>query len=153
MNSERLQLCTEGLGFESSDDVEELANGTNSHWQKKNKEEIRSTSLMITKGKHVVPENPSSEFVKKSFPPPISCIGKTGKPGVCFKTYRKNGRFVLKEMRIPTREYFLHACREDGRLKLQFFHSEEDDEEEEIPEEEEEEDDDDDDDDDESEND
>lgn len=69
------------------------------------------------------------------FPPPISCIGRTGKPWVCFKSYRNNGRFILKEVRIPTQE-FLHACREDGRLKLQFIQSddetiEEDDEEEE----------------------
>ncbi|KAJ4955704.1 hypothetical protein NE237_012487 [Protea cynaroides] len=29
------------------------------------------------------------------------------------------GRFILKEIRIPTQE-FLHSCREDGRLKLRF---------------------------------
>ncbi|KAE8691062.1 Rho GTPase activating protein with PAK-box/P21-Rho-binding domain [Hibiscus syriacus] len=53
------------------------------------------------------------------FPPPISCIGKSGKPCFCFKSYREGGRFVLEQVKVPTQE-FLHACREDGRLKLRF---------------------------------
>ena len=53
------------------------------------------------------------------YPPPISCIGRSGKPWVCFRSFRSNGRFVLKEIRIPSQE-FLHAYREDGRLKLHF---------------------------------
>ncbi|KAJ8767891.1 hypothetical protein K2173_020831 [Erythroxylum novogranatense] len=112
-----LQLCTEGLGFESSDDVEDLKNGMNEDWrQRDGKASIRSLST---------PENSNmksrrSRFIGEAFPPPISCIGKSGNHSVCFKSYRHDGRFVLKEVRIPTRE-FLHARREDGRLKLQFF--------------------------------
>ena len=56
------------------------------------------------------------------YPPPISCIGRSGKPWACFRAYRNNGRFVLKEIRIPTQE-ILHAYREDGRLKLHFVQS------------------------------
>lgn len=41
---------------------------------------------------------------------------------MCFKSYRHSGRFILKEVRVPTQE-FLHACREDGRLKMQFIQS------------------------------
>lgn len=118
MNYESLQLCTEGLGFESSDDVEDLKNDINE--DRKYQEEKESITM------HSTSENLSGEFRRSrssggAFPPPISSIGKSGKPWVCFKSYRHDGRFVLKEVRTPTLE-FLHACREDGRLKLHFVH-------------------------------
>ncbi|XP_027925745.1 protein FANTASTIC FOUR 3-like [Vigna unguiculata] len=120
LSSESLQLCTEGLGFESSDDVEDLKDGTNESWERfKEKEGVkRYVSSRVSE-----------------YPPPISSIGRSGRPWVCFKSYRSEGRFVLEEIRIPTHE-FLHACREDGRLKLNFVHpddelSEEEEEEEE----------------------
>lgn len=53
------------------------------------------------------------------YPPPISCIGRSGKLCVSFVSYRNNGRFVLKQVQIPTQD-FLHAHREDGRLTLHF---------------------------------
>lgn len=132
MNYESLQLCTEGLGFESSDDVEDLKNDVNErigqqYQEEKGKITRRSTS-----------ENLSSEFRRSrsgggAFPPPISCIGKSGKPRVSFKSYRHDGRFVLKEVKVPTSE-FLHACREDGRLKLHFVHPNDEMEDEEVEE-------------------
>lgn len=119
LSSESLHLCTEGLGFESSDDVEDLKDGTNESWERfKEKEGVkRYVSSRVNE-----------------YPPPISSIGRSGKPWVCFKSYRSEGRFVLEEIRIPTHE-FLHACREDGRLKLNFVHPDD-----ELSEEEEEED-------------
>ncbi|KAJ4974454.1 hypothetical protein NE237_007628 [Protea cynaroides] len=51
------------------------------------------------------------------FPPPISCIGRSEKPW--FASNPTVGRFILKEIRIPTQES-LRSCREDGRLKLRF---------------------------------
>ncbi|KAJ0020971.1 hypothetical protein Pint_31874 [Pistacia integerrima] len=116
MNSESLQLCTEGLGFESSDDVEDLKSEISEDWQ--------TQQERVSIAKHSPTENLCTEFRRSktcggAFPPPISCIGKSGKPWVCFKSYRHDGRFVLKEIRMPSQE-FLHACREDGRLKLQF---------------------------------
>ncbi|KAL2511080.1 Uncharacterized protein Adt_16680 [Abeliophyllum distichum] len=137
VNSDSLSLCTEGLGFESFDDVEDLLKNdicNESQHQEERKSFTRNTPT----------ENHWSEYSKRSrtsrgsFPPPISCIGRSGKPWVCFKSYREDGRFILKEIRIPTQE-FMHACRENGRLKLQFIHSDEeileDDEEEEEEEE------------------
>ncbi|RDX80155.1 hypothetical protein CR513_39325, partial [Mucuna pruriens] len=115
LSSESLHLCTEGLGFESSDDVEDLKdNGMNENWETcKEKEGVK---------KYATSEG---EYCRRSrvceYPPPISCIGRSGKPCVSFRSYRTDGRFVLKEIRIPTHE-FLHACREDGRLKLHFVH-------------------------------
>ncbi|XP_020238161.1 protein FAF-like, chloroplastic [Cajanus cajan] len=115
LSSESLHLCTEGLGFESSDDVEDIKGGVNESWETyKEKEGVkRCVSL----------EGECRRSRVSEYPPPISCIGRSGKPYVCFRSYRSNGRFVLKEIRIPTHE-FLHACREDGRLKLHFVHPE-----------------------------
>ncbi|KAK8661197.1 hypothetical protein V6N13_052095 [Hibiscus sabdariffa] len=108
-NAESLQFCTEGLGFESSDEVEDTRN------EERGNKATRTTE-------HSTRENVKrSSSSSRGFPPPISCIGKSGKPCVCFKSYRQDGRFVLKQVRIPTQD-FLHACREDGRLKLQFVH-------------------------------
>lgn len=119
MKSESLQLCTEGLGFESCDDVEDVHNEIKDDWE--NQEE------RVTR--HSPRENAYTEFRRSrtqggAFPPPISCIGKSGKPWVSFKSYRHDGRFVLKEIRIPNQE-LLHACREDGRLKLHFVQPDE----------------------------
>lgn len=56
------------------------------------------------------------------FPPPISSISvSSGKPWVYFKSYRREGRFVLKKIIVPTLE-LLHASREDGRLRMNFIH-------------------------------
>ncbi|XP_016467699.1 uncharacterized protein LOC107790296 [Nicotiana tabacum] len=123
--SDSLSMCTEGLGFESSDDVEDLMNDLSIENQKQQEEE---------KGRTRVPCRPENQLIinhdyskrsrtnKGSFPPPISCIGRSGKPWVCFKSFREDGRFILKEIRIPTQE-FLHACREDGRLMMHVIHS------------------------------
>ncbi|TKY48653.1 FANTASTIC FOUR 3 [Spatholobus suberectus] len=118
LSSESLHLCTEGLGFESSDDVEDLKGGMNEGWE--TYEEKEGVKKYATSSEGECRRSRVSEY-----PPPISCIGRSGKPCVCFRSYRSNGRFVLKEIRIPTHE-FLHACREDGRLKLHFVHPEDD---------------------------
>ncbi|CAL9206275.1 unnamed protein product [Musa hybrid cultivar] len=134
-SSDKLQLCTERLGSESSDDVDDLVEEDgddrgSDRWKEKQ---------AVVGGGH--PNNCSDVRTRTGgFPPPISSIGKSGKPWIYFKSYRHEGRFVLREIRIPTKE-FLHASREDGRLKLQLVHPDE-----EIPEGDEEEDDDDDDD-------
>lgn len=118
LNSESLHFCTEGLGSESSDDVEDLKTGTEGYCWEDQSEKV------VIKKKSLASEDSYGEYRKSrvsgvEYPPPISCIGRSGKPWVWFKSYRENGRFVLEEIRIPTREC-LQACREDGRLKLRF---------------------------------
>lgn len=125
-------MCTEGLGFESLDDVEDLKNDVSN---------CRSDASSIMNMSHapVIIRHHSASFIgseqcykreKKSciryFPPLISSL--VGKPSVCFKSYREDGRFVLQEVRIPKHEY-LHASREDGRLRLSLVQSEEDEDE------------------------
>lgn len=123
LNSESLQLCTEGLGFESSDEVEDMKSGMSECWQTQiEREGVKKQYLPLEDHKHFPSYGECrirSRVSGGEYPPPISCIGRSGKPWICFKSYRSNGRFVLKEIRIPTQE-FLHAYREDGRLKLQF---------------------------------
>ncbi|XP_071742455.1 uncharacterized protein [Rutidosis leptorrhynchoides] len=101
------ECLSEALGFESFDDVEE---DFNSQWERQRHEH----TIKNAKG-GVWGEPKRSRISGKEIPPPISTIGRR----VCFKSYRYNGRLVLKEEKIPTQE-ILHAFREDGRLKLQF---------------------------------
>lgn len=134
MNSESLSLCTEGLGVESFDDVDDLLriDLCNNDWQPD--QEQRRTSFTRKENESHCGEYKRSRASLGVFPPPISCIGRCGKPWVCFKSFREDGRFILKEIRIPTQE-LLHAWRENGRLKLQFINQSDD----EAPEEDQEE--------------
>ncbi|KAF4388705.1 hypothetical protein G4B88_018982 [Cannabis sativa] len=180
---ESLQLCTEGLGFESSGEVDDLMlkNNTNSikeddddedgdHNKDVRENSVEKESSVVGKSSSTNFSNFCSEIVRRSrrgtamntttaggggvvgggggrFPPPISSLSKSnGKPWVCFKSYRQDGRFVLKEVRVQSQE-FLHACREDGRLKLHFVQPNVEDEDGENEEEDDEDDHDDDDDD------
>lgn len=73
--------------------------------------------LCCRDGERKVRRDERGEASKAAFPPPISSIGRSGKPGVCFKSCREDGRFILKQVSVPTQE-FLHACRQHGRLQL-----------------------------------
>ena len=53
----------------------------------------------------------------RAFPPPISVIGKGGRPWLSLLAHREGGRLVLREMRLPSQE-LLQPCKEDGRFKL-----------------------------------
>ncbi|XP_073003137.1 uncharacterized protein [Typha latifolia] len=119
-SAESLMMCTEGLGSESSDDVDDMMKESDDDWvdQKGKKDKVENGRNW--RGYYDVRAKRG-----EGFPPPISSIGRSGKPWVCFKSYREGGRFVLREIRIPSQE-FLHASREDGRLKLHFMHPDED---------------------------
>lgn len=118
MNSESLSICTEGLGFESCEDREDFVNNSGSKHRKVKTSMTKHSSSEYLSGMR-------SRITGGKLPPPISRIGRTGKPSVSFTSYRQNGRFVLKEVIIPIQES-LHACREDGRLKLQYIQSDDD---------------------------
>ncbi|GER36552.1 hypothetical protein STAS_12892 [Striga asiatica] len=118
MSSESLSKCTEGLGFESSDELETVGDELGGAHLREGCEKCPAGN---GKGRHCV-----GKELRGDLPPPIPGIGKNGKPWVCFQSVREGGRFILKEMRIPTKE-FMQARREDGRLRLQFIHSDDDD--------------------------
>ncbi|KAL4182657.1 hypothetical protein AMTRI_Chr11g94300 [Amborella trichopoda] len=148
------RYCTEGLGFESCEEIEEAMNpSTSSSSSSKHEKEEEKThdddggkhecsnheKALISKQVKPWPKVMSCErgsSVRKrervgNFPPPISCIGRNGQPWVSLRSYRHDGRFVLREIRVPIAHEFLRACREDGRLKLRFIQSEEEEEKEE----------------------
>ncbi|CAL0332141.1 unnamed protein product [Lupinus luteus] len=112
LSSESLQLCTEGLGFESSED---LKSELSECWQTREIEKEGAKKRPTSEDKYC--KRRSRVVSRGGFPPPISCIGR-----VFFRSYKTNGRFVLEEIRIPKHEFF-RAYREDGRLKLQLVQS------------------------------
>lgn len=124
LNSESLHLCTEGLGFESSDEVESSSEGDDV-WRNHdkvdttNKHSLPNVDRSLSNCTDVIGAGSSSKGsrVSRSFPPPISCIGWRGKPCFSFRSYRHDGRFVLREIKMPNNEIF-HASRENGCLKL-----------------------------------
>ncbi|CAN6439207.1 unnamed protein product [Victoria cruziana] len=128
-STKNLQMCTEGLGSESGGDLDESP---------QNSAEGSSWPLGIQwgNGQRMKDINRRSKY--EGFPPPISSIGRNGQPWVSFRSYREDGRFVLREIRMPNQE-FLHVSREDGRLKLRFIQRDDDLETNEEEEEEEEE--------------
>ncbi|CAM0874514.1 unnamed protein product [Alopecurus aequalis] len=120
-SSASLLLCTEGLGSESTVDSDDMVRGDGG-------------DATLIPGKEAMPEEAafgdagsgllggSKDKEPPSFPPPIRSIGRGGKPCVCFRTFREDGRFVLRQVVIPGKE-LLQASREGGRLRLQFANS------------------------------
>ncbi|KAJ6853721.1 protein FANTASTIC FOUR 3 [Iris pallida] len=121
-NSDSLLMCTEGLGSESSDDVDDLMEHGDD-WRSWGKGRRRSLMPNRFNGYTRRRSGGGASWWPakraKEFPPPISSIGRSGKPSVCLRSHKEDGRFVLREVRIPCREW-LRASREDGRLKLHF---------------------------------
>lgn len=110
-----LLLCTEGLGSESTVDV-----------LRDDEDDVLAAALRHQEetpddgGGAAKEEEKENRRPPPSFPPPIRSIsGRGGKPSVCFRSFRAEGRFVLVEVLIPGKE-LLQASREGGRLRLQF---------------------------------
>ncbi|KAK1426233.1 hypothetical protein QVD17_14902 [Tagetes erecta] len=94
------------IGSESFDDLKDF----NDQWEERREHVTKHTK------KKIPGESKRSRVNRREFPPPISSLGRR----FCFKSYRFNGRLVLKEERMLTQE-ILHAYREDGRLKMRFI--------------------------------
>ncbi|KAL5701578.1 hypothetical protein ACHQM5_026902 [Ranunculus cassubicifolius] len=105
-----MSSCTESLGLESSEQMEE--------------EEIVSPESKVTPVKMTKKTRIREEPVKK-FPPILSSLRrKDGSVGECktsfLKPVRENGRLILTQVTINRPEVF-RASRQDGRLRLQFI--------------------------------
>uniref|UniRef100_A0ACD5Y575 Uncharacterized protein n=1 Tax=Avena sativa TaxID=4498 RepID=A0ACD5Y575_AVESA len=108
-----LLLCTEGLGSESTFDVLRDDEDDVLAAALRRQDETRDDDAGAAKEEE-------NQRPPPSFPPPIRSIsGRGGKPSVCFRSFRAEGRFVLVEVVIPGKE-LLQASREGGRLRLQF---------------------------------
>ncbi|KAL8259854.1 hypothetical protein R6Q59_027807 [Mikania micrantha] len=106
-SDDNLETSSQAIGFESFNDVKDF----NDQW-----EDTHEHIIEHTKNKMLGEPQRSRMINRKPFPPPISSFGRWG----CLKSYRFNGRLVLKEEKIVTRE-MLHAYREDGRLKMRYI--------------------------------
>ncbi|BAF27624.1 protein FAF-like, chloroplastic [Oryza sativa Japonica Group] len=125
-SSTSLLLCTEGLGSESTVDADDMVkDGDGSGAVVDSGMDVDDDASDVAAavagddafgagGKENRPPPPPP-----SFPPPIRSIGRGGKPSVCFRSVRAEGRFVLMEVVIPGKD-LLRATREGGRLRLQF---------------------------------
>ncbi|URE36767.1 hypothetical protein MUK42_15596, partial [Musa troglodytarum] len=135
--------CTEGLGFENLQDAADptkrsMGNGSTLR-RKANKETAVGQPSTAATGQRLYMRSHSDLGLTSGealFPPPISTIGKGVKPWVYLKSFKKDGRLVLKKIKLPTQQC-LQATRENGRLLLQLAHPTKPDEEEEEEEEEE----------------
>ncbi|CAN6380596.1 unnamed protein product [Urochloa humidicola] len=112
-SSASLLLCTEGLGSESTVDSDDMLKDEGDAEEIKGAAETDGTAAAAMK------EEEERRPQEKVFPPPIRSIGRGGKPYVCFRSFREEGRFVLLEVVIPGKD-LLQATREGGRLRLQF---------------------------------
>uniref|UniRef100_A0A0E0MJS8 FAF domain-containing protein n=1 Tax=Oryza punctata TaxID=4537 RepID=A0A0E0MJS8_ORYPU len=113
-SSESLLLCTEGLGSESTVDADDMVKDSDGEAIHRDDDEEMDDVEDDGAGreKRGTPPPPT-------FPPPIRSIGRGGKPYVCFRSFREEGRFVLMEVVIPGKE-LLQATRDGGRLTLRF---------------------------------
>lgn len=111
-----LLLCTEGLGSESTVDVLRDDEDDVLAAALRRQDETRDDDAGAAKEE----DEKENQRPPPSFPPPIRSIsGRGGKPSVCFRSFRAEGRFVLVQVVIPGKE-LLQASREGGRLRLQF---------------------------------
>ncbi|CAN6339696.1 unnamed protein product [Urochloa humidicola] len=123
-SSASLLLCTEGLGSESTVDADDMLKdgdaeaAVGGHGKEADTE--KSSDVKDAVSACAVEGVKEERRQPKAFPPPIRSIGRGGgKPRVCFRSFREDGRFVLLEVVIPGKE-LLQATREGGRLRLQF---------------------------------
>ncbi|KAF5952220.1 hypothetical protein HYC85_010164 [Camellia sinensis] len=122
-----LMLCTESLGFESSDE-----------WRVDDKIENISDDVvnsMTTTTIRAKRKRMGWRSEVKNFPPPLSSLNQNGKPIFYLRPVRRDGRLELMEVKIERLEV-LHASREDGRLRLHLIRDVDVEEEEQVQEEE-----------------
>ncbi|VVA93975.1 unnamed protein product [Arabis nemorensis] len=109
-----LMLCTEYLGFESSDmkmSDNEVENKMTFHAEVDTERVV--TKRRKTKENMVAPVQER----KREFPPPLSSLNSRGQRSFYLRPVRKDGRLELTQVMIDRPEIF-RASREDGRLRL-----------------------------------
>lgn len=102
-DADGLASCTESLGFESY--TERSMSNEYYGIDYYDKTRAKKKSKIIDKRK------------EKNFPPPLKSLNENGKPMFVLKPERKDGRLELTEVQIQRQES-LHACRQDGRLRM-----------------------------------
>ncbi|KAK1360326.1 The fantastic four family [Heracleum sosnowskyi] len=101
-DADGLGSCTESLGFESCTE-RSVSNEYGIDFYDKTR--VNKKSKIVERRK------------EWNFPPPLNSLDDNGKPMFVLKPVRKDGRLELTEVQIHRQES-LHACREDGRLRM-----------------------------------
>nr|UYQ90706.1 FANTASTIC FOUR-like protein [Ginkgo biloba] len=149
-----LQFCTESLGFESSDEREDcstdpttfhsayssIANTEEKALENDRNdgegeryvsddtevgEEFREKQRYFHGGGRGSVTKRCSRATPATFPPPLSSMDPNGHPHVFLKPLRRDGRFLLQEVKVVRNEV-LRAWRQDGRLRLQLVRHDDD---------------------------
>lgn len=120
LSNDSLQLCTEGLGCESSDCLTDCSCSSSDFADDYLSDDDEDQEMIDTvkKGADAAPV--------RAFPPPLASISAC-KPSY-MRSFKKDGRFVLRSVKAPLQSNnFLHSYREGGRLKMQLISRNDDD--------------------------
>lgn len=137
-HTEAFHFCTEGLGFESSDETDSTASSSpriesckSEKPDADDREHFRGDGQVISNDNNahgfknpIITGRAPRATAAKNFPPPLPSLARNGQPCMMMKSYKRDGRFVLQEFKVPSHEV-LHAWRCDGRLKLQLVQQQE----------------------------
>eukprot|EP01018_Ginkgo_biloba_P030557 Gb_17771 [translate_table: standard] len=116
-----LQMCTEGLGCESCEGT--ALDFSYSPPITDFRSEEASNDGAVQKEEEIKCQSGKkcglmrAQRLPRSFPPPLSSLSTCEARRVFMRSYKKDGRFVLKAVEMP-RQISLQAYREGGRLKM-----------------------------------
>lgn len=112
LSEKSLELCTENLGCETGTDITEnsyLASSSEEESESKPpRRKQRSNQSIVYRGSKC-----------GTFPPPLTSIA--GGASIHVRSYRKEGRLVLKASSLPSTGTYFQAERGGGRLRLRFL--------------------------------
>lgn len=124
LRHDSLQLCTEGLGCESSDCLTDCSTDCSCSSSEiaddylSEDEEDQENIDTVEEESDVAPAH--------AFPPPLASISACNPSYM--RSFKKDGRFVLRSVKAPLQSSnFLHSYREGGRLKMQLISRNDDD--------------------------
>lgn len=111
LSEKSLQICTENLGSETGSD------GFSSSEHKQASEVEKNENVLVAVNYSC---SMSRKSPPRSFPPPLSSISRLDGPCLQMRPHRRDGHLVLEAIPVPPLNY-LHAQRQDGRLRLSFI--------------------------------
>ncbi|PIA44711.1 hypothetical protein AQUCO_01700361v1 [Aquilegia coerulea] len=126
---ESMSSCTESLGFESSDQLEEdvidqerllsslCSSSSNNSSTTAGLARSRFRRRIMIENERRMIDKRSEQVKNKIFPPPLSSLNRNGHRKFYLKSERDNGRLEITVKKI-NRPEILRASRQDGRLTL-----------------------------------
>ncbi|GLJ49795.1 hypothetical protein SUGI_1057580 [Cryptomeria japonica] len=135
LSDQSLRLCTESLGCESGtdcsypslSDTEDCSSASSEdnfsvfgEEEEQVEEEQESISAENLKISDNVSGSEQEKAIKRtrSFPPPLSSIARSDGSCIHMRSFKQDGRLLLKAVPVETSQKYLTVRREDGRLQL-----------------------------------